>query len=97
MGFQLNYLSWVEYNWQNQSILLDEKEENGYESDMWLTFIQARSKKLKIKKGSKGVTIFKWYWYIEEKDKKGKTKMRSISNWYVNVFNLDQTEALKTK
>ena len=73
------------------------KEENKFKSNERLTFIQARSKKLKIKKGSKGTTVFKWFGKIEEIDKDGKRKMRSTSNGYANVFNLDQTEALKAK
>ena len=92
MKLQHNHTTGKEYQGKNQANLLSAKEERGFESSAWLTFLQARDSKLKIKKGSKGVTIFKGYSeFITKDEKSGKEKRKSGSLGYARVFNLDQT------
>ena len=96
MKFQKNYVSQKAYIGKNQAELLVEKESKGYNSDFWLTFIQAREKGLKIKKGAKGVHIFKGFEsFTEMKKVNGKDKMVTASRplGFACVFNLDLTES----
>ena len=95
MKLQHNHTTGKEYQGKNQANLLSAKEERGFESSAWLTFLQARDSKLKIKKGSKGVTIFKGYSKFSVKDKEGKIEEKTGSLGYARVFNLDQTEKYK--
>jgi len=92
MKLQFNKSSKVEYQGQNQATLLGVKKEREYKADAWVTFLQARELGLKIKKGSKGVAIFKGFGQVTEKDKKGKTKTSTIPMGWARVFNLDCTE-----
>lgn len=93
---QYNHTTNKVYEGRNQAELMAAKRKNGYKSDAWLTFVQARSNKLKIKKGSRGISIFKGYGSFsdEREDKDGNTKIRSTSRplGFARVFNLDQTE-----
>ena len=85
------------YEGRNQVELLNAKASNNYKSDEWLTFLQARELGLKIKKGSKGVGIFKGYTTIETKDKEGKIKVGSAPLGFAKVFNMDCTEKSNVK
>ncbi|MCK9318907.1 ArdC family protein [Methanoculleus sp.] len=85
------------YEGRNQAELLNAKENNNYQSDEWLTFLQARELGLKIKKGSKGVGIFKGFGKIEKKDKDGKIKVESGHYGFAKVFNMDCTEKVKVE
>ena len=95
MKFQYNHTTGKEYQGKNQAILLSVKEERGFKSNAWLTFLQARDSKLKIKKGSKGASIFRGYSKFSVKDKEGKIEEKTGSLGYARVFNLDQTEKYK--
>ena len=93
---QYNYITDKVYQGKNQASLTSAKEKNNFKSDAWLTFLQAREKGLKVKKGSTGVSIFKGYQSFTEKDKKdGKMKTTSRPLGFARVFNLDQTEPFK--
>lgn len=96
MNLQYNYITNIQYQGRNQAELLTEKEKNNYKSDAWLTFLQAKSRNLKILKGSKSVAIFKGYEQFTDvkEDKDGNIKYQTNSRplGFARVFNLDQTE-----
>jgi len=58
MKLQINKTTKIAYQGSNQAILLAEKDKGGYNSNEWLTFLQAKSlgKKLVNAKG-KGVHL----------------------------------------
>jgi len=96
MKLQYNHITGKEYQGRNQVILLSVKEELKYKSNAWLTFLQAKDSKLKIKKGSKGVSIFKGYAkFISKDEKSGKEKEVTGNLGYARVFSLDQTVKYK--
>ena len=100
MEKQYNEISGKVYEGRNQAELLGVKEKNNYKSNSWLTFLQAKEKGLKIKKGSKGVSIFKGFRSIANKETKGgkeEIKVSSIPMGFHRVFNLDQTEKFNNK
>ena len=97
MLYQKNFSSGLNYQGKNQGTLLAVKEEQKFKSNFWLTFLQAKDKKLKIKKGSKSVAIFRGFGQAEQKDKDGKIKTVSVPMGFARVFNLDQTEEYKNK
>ena len=80
---------------RNQAELRAYKKQNKFESDGWVTFLQAKQMGLKIKKGSKAISIFKGFGEFEEEDKEGKIKVVSRPIGFARVFNLDQTEEVK--
>lgn len=82
----------------NIASLTATRNKEGLKSNRWLTFVQARDKGLKIKKGSKGTYIFKGYGIVTEvieKDGEDKTVTRSRPLGGAYVFNLDHTEPIK--
>lgn len=97
--YQYNLVSNKQYGGHNQVELLKAKKANGYKSNAWVTFLQARDCGLIIKKGSKSVAVFKGFGTFDEvkKDKDGKSKLRVESRplGFARVFNLDQTEPIK--
>jgi len=97
MTYQYNKKTGKAYEGRNQAELLNAKASNNYKSDEWLTFLQARELGLKIKKGSKGVGIFKGFGKIEKKDKDGKIKVESGHYGFAKVFNMDCTEKVKVE
>lgn len=101
MELQKNYITGESYQGKNQGILLAVKEGEGFKSNYWLTFLQAKGKGLSIKKGSKGVSVFKGFSRYERKtkDKKGEDKIITYSspNGFARVFNLDCTEDTEQK
>ncbi len=97
MEYQYNKITGKVYEGRNQAELLTAKEKNGYQSNEWLTFLQARELGLKIKKGSKAVGIFKGFTKTETKDKDGKIKVGSAPLGFAKVFNMDCTEKSKVE
>ncbi len=99
--WQYNEVSKKPYEGRNQGELLAVKQDKKYKSNAWLTFLQARELGLMVKKGSKGVSIFKGFASFEEagKDKEGKSKLKVVSRpvGFARVFNLDQTEKFEDK
>jgi len=87
-----NKLTGKPYNGKNQAELENARINNEYKSEEWVTFLQAKELGLKIKKGSKGVSIFKGFTLICEEDKEGKKKQSSMPLGFARVFNLDCTE-----
>jgi len=92
MNNQKNAITNKDYEGKNQANLTCMAESNGYKSNSWITFLQARELKLKIKKGSKGISIFKGFTQFTEFDKNKKIKTNSKPLGFARVFNLDQTE-----
>ena len=92
MQYQYNKVSGKVYQGRNQVELLTEKKAKNYQSNEWITFLQARELGLKIKKGSKGVGIFKGFGSFTEKDENGKIKSVSRPLGFARVFNLDVCE-----
>lgn len=92
MNIQINHISKKAYQGQNQADLINAKAKNKFESDEWLTFLQARDKGLKIKKGSHGISVFKGFEVFGDVDDDGKIKSVSRPLGFARVFNLDQTE-----
>lgn len=90
-----NYITKNIYEGRNQAELETARKQNGYTSDQWLTFLQARDSKLKVKKGSHGVRVFKGFAEFDRKDEKGKFHTESRPLGFHTVFNLDQTEEVK--
>lgn len=91
MNLQYNLTTNVPYEGQNQAELLSAKEFNGYKSDAWVTFVQARNmgKKLVNAKG-KGIHL-RTFSRVLRKDEKGKESLDSIPSYFV-VFNEDLLE-----
>ena len=96
MNNQYNYYSGLEYNGKNQISLCDSKIRNNFQSDAWLTFLQAKTLGLKIKKDSHGVAIFKGFIEVDKIDKDGKIKSESVPGGSAYVFNMDQTEEIQS-
>ena len=92
MELQINHTTKLAYQGKNQAELLNAKIKNSYKSDEWLTFLQAKEKGLKIKKGSKSIPVFKGFGKTTELDKDGKVKTSSAPLGFAHVFNLDCTE-----
>lgn len=87
-----NFLTGNIYQGKNQAELEAERIKNGYTSTQWITFLQAKEKGLKIKKGSRGVSVFRGFESFTEKDANGKIKTESRPLGFHRVFNLDCTE-----
>lgn len=97
MTYQYNKKTGKAYEGRNQAELLTAKENNNYQSDEWLTFLQARELGLKIKKGSKSIGICKGFGTFTEKDENGKIKSVSRPLGFARVFNMDCTEKSKVE
>jgi antirestriction protein ArdC len=92
---QYNKVTGLEYQGRNQGKLTAEKGNKGFTSDAWVTFLQAKALGLKVKKGSKGIHIFKGFLDFTEINKKtGKAETVSRPVGFATVFNLDQTEKM---
>lgn len=93
---QVNKITGLAYQGRNQGELYEAKLKNGFKSNEWVTFLQAQELKLRIKKGSKSVAVFKGFARGEEveKQKDGTQKVVRVSGplGFARVFNLDQTE-----
>lgn len=87
---QKNNVTGLEYTKSNQAQLLNIKAQAGYQSDEWLTFLQAKEKGLSIKKGSKGVRLMRVFATDEGELGKEKKAVKSFV-----VFNIEQTEVKK--
>lgn len=92
MTYQYNKKTGKVYEGNNQRELQIAKQKNNYKSNEWITFLQARDLKLKIKKGSKSIGICKGFGTFTEKDENGKIKSVSRPLGFARVFNLDVCE-----
>jgi antirestriction protein ArdC len=89
MNIQINYTTKKEYTGNNQEMLQEVKEEMGYTSNEWMTFIQARNSGFKVKAGEKAVKLVRVGKY--EKTEEGKTKESRFIRTFP-VFNKDQVQ-----
>lgn len=87
----INYLTKNAYQGKNQDELSAVARANGFTSNAWVTFLQARELGLKIKKGSKASHVFRGFREVVNKQNKRET----VPMGWANVFNLDQTEEAK--
>lgn len=83
---QVNHITRQPYKGVNQAALDDFKKRASFQSDEWLTFLQAKQSNRKIKAGEHGIRLRK---VTEQEDEKG-AKHRKVKGFV--VFNLDQTE-----
>ncbi len=90
MKLQKNYITKQTYQGHNQGELIQAKQDGGFKSDFWLTFVQARDNNLKVKKGAKGTQILAVF-----DDDSNKDRNKSVRWFY--VFNFDQVEERKVK
>lgn len=89
MEMQYNEITGVAYKGRNQADLIDVKKKEGYTSNAWITFMQAKQngKKLVNAKG-KGVRLLRFsYQDDEEETKGGKGFVKGFT-----VFNTDLLE-----
>jgi len=84
---QINFITKATYNGSNQDTLNHVQIQEGYSTNEWLTFVQARNIGRKIKKGSKGVKLIKVVDYFDDKKKEDKKGVKGFT-----VFNIEQTE-----
>jgi antirestriction protein ArdC len=93
MNEQINKKTQTAYEGYNQYFLQIAKDNNGFKSNEWLTFLQAKELNLKIKKGSHGVRLMKVY-EDEKETKDGKKTVGARHVMGFTVFNADQTEKI---
>lgn len=84
-------MSKKEYQGRNQDVLQEVKENEGYKSNEWITFVQARMLGLKLV-GAKGKGVRIWK-IGETKDKKTKEKEKRNFGIAV-VFNGDLVQKM---
>lgn len=90
---QINFLTKLAYQGKNEVSLEQSQLKNGFKSNQWLTFLQAKQLGLKVKKGEHSTaSVFKGFQNFKEKQKDGKTKEYTAPLGFARVFNLDQTE-----
>jgi len=94
-GIAKNYITKKEYRGVNTIITQIDKIENSFKSNYYLTFLQIKRLKGRLKEGSKGIPIF-YYKIIENKvlnqdTKEEKIKKYSLLKYYV-VFNVENTD-----
>lgn len=90
---QINHVTGVAYQGSNQDTLSHAQIKLGFKSNEWLTFLQARDRGLRVKKGSKGVHLGRLV-EGEKETKEGKVK-KYISMRGFTVFNIEQTEKVE--
>lgn len=77
------------YQGKNIAILLSSKARQGFNSDEWITFLQAKELGYKVKKGSKSTKIFK----VVKDEEATKKKDKSCVRFY-SLFNIEQCEKI---
>jgi len=91
---QINHITKQAYQGSNWGELERVQQGLGYKSNEWLTFVQARTNGLQVKKGSKGTHLFRIIEYID-KNSKGKDDVFHGKKSFT-VFNMDQVEEVET-
>ena len=86
----VNHVSNKGYRGGNRWSLVLQQLVNGYSSNRWLTFNQAREVGLIVTKGSKGTMITHYTTYIKENKEDDTVEHRKSLRTFT-VFNLDQT------
>lgn len=88
---QVNHKTQKPYAGENQTALQEIANKNGFDSNEWLTFLQAKESGLKVKTGSKGVRLVKLIddVVVDKKTGIGRSKF-GIRRF--TVFNINQCE-----
>lgn len=86
-----NFVTKKPYSGENISILEQAMEENEFGSWFFLTYKQAQSVGLQVRKGESGFTIMRVV-LVEEVDKKTGQKRTRKAPKYFTVFNVEQCE-----
>jgi len=86
-----NFISKKNYSGENVGILEAAKAEFGFNSEYFLTYRQAQSVGLQVRKGEKGFQIMRVI-EVEEIDKKTGRKITKKAPKYFTVFNVEQCE-----
>lgn len=89
---QINYITKKEYGGGNETILEEVQELMEYASNEWMTFLQAKQNKMKVKKGEKGVKLQRVV-KIEKKKKDKKVEQTGVIHFV--VFNKEQVEMMQ--
>ncbi len=84
---QINCKTRVKYSGSNADTLAHVQRENGYKSNEWMTFIQARELGYVIKKGEQSTKLVRMIQVFNKKRKKDEDAFFKFS-----VFNKDQTQ-----
>lgn len=87
---QVNFKTKKIYSGVNQDHLAHVRGSKGYQSNQWLTFLQAKELGYKVKKGEQGVKILKLV--EDERVKNGAIEKVKSVRTYV-VFNIEQLES----
>lgn len=86
-----NFVTKKPYSGENVAILEAAMEENEFNSEYFLTYKQAQSVGLQVRKGEKGFQIMRVV-LVEEVDKKTGQKRTRKAPKYFTVFNVEQCE-----
>lgn len=89
-----NFVSKKPYSGENVEILEAAMEENGFHSQFFLTYKQAKEGGFQVRKGESGFTIIRVV-VIEEVDKKTGKKRIVKRPKYFTVFNLNQCDKVE--
>lgn len=98
LNFNINYFTLQPYGGKNFERLETAKTVNGWTSNKWMTFLQAKKNYIKIKKGAKATEILIPAGTITEKntDAEGNTTEEKKTKYQkCYVFNEEQTESTK--
>jgi len=87
---QINYTTRESYRGANIDRLTAEQKRSGYQTNEWLTFLQAKATGRNVKKGEHATALCN---FIKVKDKESGEDKRHP--YYFKVFNLAQTKEAK--
>ncbi len=93
-GLPLNLSTRKSYRGINIFLLAMTAWEEGYQSDYWLTYRQAKNLGGSIKKGEKATLVTFWKLYEKEDKESGEEVTLPVLRHY-NVFNAEQSDGIK--
>ncbi|MEJ1355723.1 MAG: zincin-like metallopeptidase domain-containing protein [Candidatus Sedimenticola sp. (ex Thyasira tokunagai)] len=92
-GLPFNFSSGKHYNGINIPLLWMEQNRQGYLSDSWMTFKQAKEKGGCVRKGEHGTRIIFWR-FLEKRDAETDEAYQVPMARIYTVFNLDQIDGI---
>lgn len=95
VGPPKNLASKTNYNGINVLMLSLTREANGYKSNYWLTYNQAKKLGGQVKKGSKGTPVIYWKFLEYDDADKSKSMKRIPFLRYYTVFNVAQVDGVE--
>lgn len=93
-GWPKNLASTKRYRGINVFLLSMRAWEQGFSSDFWLTFQQAKERNGSVRKGEKGSLVVFWKQVAKEDEGSGKEITIPVLRHY-NVFNVEQCDGVK--